>query len=222
MSIPRPNRVISSHEMSHILSGIDEYSRLTGETVWESIHGQLIDVGYFPSEIDQIHREWKCAQPERTPITEDVDYFGDGSFSIEPNWDNGDPEVGTGINLVIYHGDGVTQRSKVEAALAVSVAEADRILVSLDRAIVQTGGASHLAACACGSLSAWLAGTDRPDGGEIYNEVAEAVSVDAGHVREALAVMLLGLHENLPGSNLAEIAHSMVEDAIALEAELER
>ncbi len=216
-----PNRLISPHEMSIILSEIQEFTSTTGSTTWEEVCAELHDAGYTQIEIEQVHREWKRGQVERTPITVDTSTWGDGTFTIEPNWDNGHSIVPPGINLVINH-----RYLPMPAALAVSIAEADEILVWLDAAIVQTGGSSHLASEQPVSLGAQLAGTDRLDTAEIYQQVREAVSVDAGHVREALATMLLALSDQLSGRGghtmtIAETAFLAAQDAIELQADIE-
>lgn len=210
-----PNRIISPHEMSIILSEIAEFTRTTGSTTWEEITAELIDAGYTDVEISQVHVEWKRGQVERTPFTVDLTEFGEGTVSVVPNFDPGTTGQ-SGINLEINH-----QFLPHEAAVLISIGEADQLLFGLDKCIVQTGGMSHLAPDPTESLRHALVGPGAADTHQIYETVREAVSVDAGAVREALAAMVLAVSDQLKETTVAEIAFNAAQDALALEGDLE-
>lgn len=218
MTIHPPNRIISAHEMSHIISEIQE---LPHPMVWEEVYAELQDVGFFAGEIEQIHREWKLTvppEPERTPITQDVDAFGDASFTVVPNFDPGTTDE-QGINLEIRHQ--FIEHPGHVASLLVSAGEAQEIVTALRRGIAQTLGLDPDRPEPTVSLAASLVGPDPLEWGEIYAAVADAVVVDAGSVREALATMVLALAE-ATGQDIRCVGHDITADALVLDGELER
>lgn len=218
MTPPRPNRVISPHEMAHILSGIGE---LPHETVWDEVEAELVDAGYLPIEIEQIHTEWRKDQPpppERTPITIDVSMFGDGSFTAIPNFDPGTIDR-VGVNLEIRHefivGTGVT-------AISVSPDEADDITEAIRRATAQTRRMDPDEKEEPGhheQLVEWL--VEDGESSRFHVAVVEAFAKDAGAVRESVVAALVGIYESLKDVTIQEMMYDLTGDVLGLADDLE-
>jgi hypothetical protein len=159
MSISPPNRLISPHEMSIILSGVAELESdfpksVDNEGRWNYIREALADVTYSELEIEQVEREWRRARvPHFDPITVDVNDFGDAAFEVQPNVDAGDGTHGVQIKFAhIMQGD---------AYIMVSADEADDIVTALQRAARQQRGLD-------------------PDRDELEDEIIDRLRTDSG------------------------------------------
>lgn len=224
-----PNRIISPHEMSIILSEIGE---LPHDSVWEEVCAELHDAGYTGIEIEQVHREWQRNQPppsERTPITTDVSVFGEGTFTVVPNFDPGTIDR-RGINLELWHEfiprlDG-RGRNDFPAALLVSSEEADEIAEAIRRAAAQTRGENPDVRTSeqRDRHHAWLVENLGEDGDHawMYAAVMDAFSKgDSGAVRESIVAALVAIYEKLKDVTIQEMMYDLTGDVLGLADDLE-
>lgn len=209
---------LSEHTLAHILTELDEWEREDPSIQplgRANIENQLTDSGYGPACFDQVWDAWNGRRElETTPITIDVSTFGEATFTVKPNEDNGAGALGVG--LIMAH----QFLPMGMASVFVSADEAGQVAEAIQRGAAQTRGQDPDAEQP--DLNHQLQDALIEDDSILFSAVAEACARDAGAVRHTMVRALLALNYEGAQLPIPSMMHALTNDMIMLDEEVNR